>query len=42
MEPLWSHGPVLPTSLIDLLQTVDQEDEMDDESDEEEEENDDF
>ena len=40
LGPLWSHGSVLPTSLVDLLQTVDQEDEMDDESDEAEENDD--
>lgn len=41
LEPLWSRDPVLPTSLVDLLQTVDQEEEMDDEDDEDGE-NDDF
>ena len=33
LTPIWSYGPVLPTSMVDLLNTID----MDDEDDEEEE-----
>ena len=38
LEPVWSNGSVLPTSLVDLLNTDDLED--DDETEEEDEETD--
>jgi hypothetical protein len=38
LEPLWSCGPVLPTSLVDLLDTTDHEEEDDDDEEEEVEE----
>ena len=33
LEPMWSSGPVLPTSLIDLLDTGDHEEEEEEEED---------
>ena len=36
MEPVWSIGPILPPSLIDLLKKTDCEDEQDEEEPDEE------
>lgn len=33
LEPIWSCGPILPTSLVDLLQSFDDENSDDDEGD---------
>ncbi len=34
LEPLWSSSPVLPSSLVDLLEKCDSDEEMEDEDDE--------
>ena len=30
LEPLWSSGPVLPTSVVDLFETIDDQEEAKD------------
>ena len=42
LEPVWSCGPVLPSSLTDLLETVDVEEEVDDLVEEEDPDYDEF
>ncbi|KAL3066061.1 hypothetical protein OYC64_016078 [Pagothenia borchgrevinki] len=37
LRPVWSCGPVLPTSLVDLLDTTEREQEDEEEEEEEEE-----
>jgi hypothetical protein len=37
LEPIWSIGPILPPSLIDLIENEDEEEEEDEEDDDEEE-----
>ena len=36
LEPLWSYGPVLPTSLVDLLETIDDQGEAEDDCEDDE------
>lgn len=42
LEPLWSCGPVLPTSLVDLLETIDDQEEAEDNCEDEETDSFDF
>ena len=42
LEPLWSCGPVLPTSLVDLLETIDDQEEAETDREDEETDSSDF